>query len=100
MIDLIKKGVLLGLGALTLTKEKAEELVDELIKKGEVSKDERSSVMREILDKAKEQEENINERIRVEISKIIEKLGIPSKKDFEELEKRIDKLTQQLKGEK
>jgi polyhydroxyalkanoate synthesis regulator phasin len=100
MIDLIKKGVFLGLGALTLTKEKAEELVDELIKKGEVSKDERYNLMREILDKAKEQEENINKRISVEIGKAIEKWGIPSKKDFEELEKRIDKLTQQLKGKK
>ncbi|RKY86229.1 polyhydroxyalkanoate synthesis regulator, partial [candidate division KSB1 bacterium] len=56
MFELLKKGVLLGLGAVTLTKEKAEELVDELIKKGELAREERATAIDEFLKKAEEEE--------------------------------------------
>ena len=39
-MDMIKKAVLLGLGVTSLTREKAQDVVDDLIKRGEVSKDE------------------------------------------------------------
>ena len=37
MLNLIKKGMYLGIGVFSLTKEKAEKFVDELIKSGEAS---------------------------------------------------------------
>lgn len=40
-MDVVKKAMLLGLGVISLTKEKAEEAVDDLIKRGEVSREER-----------------------------------------------------------
>jgi len=92
MFDLIKKGVLMGLGAATLTKEKAEQFVDELVKKGELSKDERPKVVQDLLDKAEEQEMELYDKISGQVNKAIAKLDIPTKKDFERLEKKIESL--------
>lgn len=95
MIDLLKKGILMGLGAITITKEKAEHLVDELIKKGELTEGERSKAVREFLTKAQEQEKALNEKVNTTVKKILEKLDLPSRKDIERLEKKIDKLKKQ-----
>lgn len=92
MFDLFKKTVLMGLGAMTITKEKAEDFVDELIKKGELAKDKRSKAVQDLLAKAEEQQKAIFDKLGDEVNKSIEKLGIPTKQDFERLEKKIDEL--------
>jgi len=92
MFDLFKKSVLMGLGAITITKEKAEQIVDELVKKGELAKDERSKAIQDLLKKAEEQEKILIDKVSAEVNRAIEKLGIPTKKDIERLEKKIDEL--------
>ena len=95
MFDLFKKGVLMGLGAVTITKEKAEQIVDELVKKGELAKDKRSQAVQDLLKKAEEQEKILIDKVSSEVNKAIVKLGIPTKKDLERLEKKIDDLKKQ-----
>ncbi|MCG2716982.1 MAG: phasin family protein, partial [Candidatus Marinimicrobia bacterium] len=68
---------------------------DELIKKGEMAKDERSKAIRELLKKAEEQEKLLSGKVNAEIRKTMEKLGIPTRKDIERLEKKIDRLQKQ-----
>lgn len=92
MFDLFKKTVLMGLGAVTITKEKAEQIVDELVKKGELAKDERSKAIKDLLKKAEEQEKLLIDKVSAEVNKAIVKLGVPTKKDLERLEKKIDEL--------
>ncbi|MDW7679140.1 MAG: phasin family protein [bacterium] len=95
MFDLFKKTVLMGLGAITITKEKAEQIVDELVKKGELAKDDRSKAIQDLLKKAEEQEKILVDKVSAEVNKAIEKLGLPTKKDLERLEKKIDELKKQ-----
>lgn len=92
MLDLFKKAVLMGLGVITLTKEKVEQIVDELIKKGELTEDERSKAVRDLLTKIEEQEKALNEKVSSVVKNSIEKLDLPSRKDIEKLEKKIDEL--------
>lgn len=88
MFDLFKKAVLMGLGAVTITKEKVEQIVDELIKKGELTEGERSKAIRDLLMKAQEQEKAFNEKVSTVVKNTIEKLDLASRKDIERLEKR------------
>ncbi len=92
MFDLFKKGFLMGLGALTITKEKVEQVVDELIKKGELAKEERPKAIQDILKKAEEQEKVLFTKITTEVNKAIAKLDIATKEDLIKLEKKIDDL--------
>ena len=96
MIELIRRGILLGLGAISLTQEKAKAFVDELVQRGEVTKDEGGKLVNEMLDKAKEQEKTITEKINVEIRKVIDSLGVASKEDVAKLERRIEELSKKI----
>ena len=89
MSDLIKKTILVGLGALSLTREKAEEITKDLIKRGEVAKIEEAKFVKDLMKRA--------EKSRVEIEKIIEKtlvkLNVPTRKEFDALKTKINKLS-------
>lgn len=96
MIELIKKGVLLGLGVLAMTKEKAEEITDELIQKGQATKENRHQLIDDLLSRAKKLETDLESLINKQIKITIEKLGIPTKKDFDDLKKKIDTLIKKI----
>jgi polyhydroxyalkanoate synthesis regulator phasin len=46
MLDFIKKGMFLGVGLFEEGREKIEELVDDLIKTGELAKEKRTETMK------------------------------------------------------
>jgi len=96
MFDLMKKGVLMGLGAITLTKERAEAMVDELVKKGELAKEERGSAITELLEKAEQEQKFLHDMIAAEVKKITEELGLATKNDLKSLGKKIDDLSKKI----
>ena len=100
MLDLIKKGVFLGIGLFEETKEKAEMVVDDLIKTGKLAKEERTKAIEKFTQKIKEQEKAISDKINTEIKKTIDKLGIPSKEDFDKLVQEIEELKTKIDKKK
>lgn len=100
MLNLIKKGMYLGIGLFSLTKEKAERFVDELIKSGEASLEEKNTLIQNLLDEAQKQKDILEKKINEEIKRAIEKVGIPTRKDIEKLEKKIDELYKKSESKK
>jgi polyhydroxyalkanoate synthesis regulator phasin len=96
MIDLFKKGLFLGVGLFEEGREKVEALVDDLINAGEVAKGERAKTIDKYVQKIKEQEKVVSEKINNEIKKAIEKLGIPKKEDFDKLAQEVEALKKKL----
>ena len=96
MLDFLKKGMFLGVGLFEEGREKIEALVDDLIKTGELANEKRSEVIDKYVQKIKDQEKIISEKINVEIKKAIEKLGIPTKEDFDRLAKELEAIKQKL----
>lgn len=96
MLDFIKKGIFLGIGLFEEGREKIEELVDDLIKTGELAKEKRSEMIDKYTQKIKDQEKMISDKINIEIKKAIEKLGIPTKEDFDKLAKELEAIKQKL----
>ena len=96
MLDLIKKSIYLGMGAATVTKEKIESLVDELIEKGQLKKEEKPGVVKDLMDKIEKEERELTDKIKSEIQKSIEELGLATKKDIDELNKKLKNLEKML----
>ncbi|MBN2011436.1 polyhydroxyalkanoate synthesis regulator [candidate division KSB1 bacterium] len=92
MIDLLKKTLFFGIGAAEMTKDKVETLVDELIKKGEVAKDQRAKTVQDFLGRVEKSEKALMKKIEIEVEKAITKMHIATQKDVEKLEKRIASL--------
>ena len=100
MSDLIKKTILTGLGIASLTKEKAEKLVKDLIKEGEVSEGEGSKLVKDLLEKVEDNKKTIEKQVENTVKNVLKKINIPSKKDITELDKKIEKLDKKLGGKK
>ena len=96
MSDLIKKTILTGLGIASLTKEKAEKLVKDLIKEGEVSEGEGSKLVKDLLEKVEDNKKTIEKQVEDTVKNVLKKINIPSRKDITELDKKIEKLDKKL----
>lgn len=92
MKNVLKKTLTLGLGLAVVTKEQVENLVDELVKKGEVSTAESKNLVSEILQKGHEQQQELNSKIRTQIKELLNDLHLASKEDLEDLKRRIKDL--------
>lgn len=93
MTDLVRRGLLLGLGALDLTRERVEGLVDELIRRGELVQKEREAAIDELLATGKK----VEERLRAAVARVVGELGLPTKADLARLEERLAALEKKLK---
>ena len=98
MIDLVKRGMLLGLGALDLTRERVESLVDELIRRGELAQKERQAAVEELLEGGRRAQDELFKRVRGVVERAVGELGLPTKADLAKLEERLAALEKKLEG--
>ncbi|RQD77908.1 MAG: polyhydroxyalkanoate synthesis regulator [Candidatus Syntrophonatronum acetioxidans] len=92
MGDLFNKTFYFGLGALTITKEKAEEIVETWVKKGEVSRDEAKTWVDEFVAKGEKEKKVLEETINTELNNIINEANLATKEDITRLEEKIEEL--------
>ena len=92
MSEMIKKMGLFGIGVISLTQEKIEEFSQEMIKKGEISREEGKKFVKEVLSEKEKQMKDLEDKINNRVKETIEKSGVVMKSDIESLEKKIEKL--------
>lgn len=95
MSDIIKKVFLAGLGAATLTREKAEEIIEDLVKKGELKREEKPGVLDDLLKAAEKRKDEMQNFVKEEVQKVLKTLNIPTGDEIEALEKRLKKYIKQ-----
>lgn len=93
MLQIAEKTFLTGLGALSLAREKAKKVVDELAKKGETTRDEIGEFTRKLEDRGKDEKESLCESIG---RKCPEQLRFATRQDIERLEQKLDELREKL----
>ncbi|MFP3867431.1 MAG: phasin family protein [Desulfobacteraceae bacterium] len=98
MDEFWRKTVNFGLGLWDFTKEKVEGLVDEMVKRGEISQQDRSQAVEQIIEKAQSEQEAVFSRIKELVKKNVAEMGLARQADLENLEKRLQALEQELKG--
>ncbi|MBN1276002.1 MAG: phasin family protein [Deltaproteobacteria bacterium] len=92
MIDFIKKGLMTGVGLAVMTKDKIEELVKEIIEKGEISEQEGKELIDKLQRKAEQARRDLEQKIEGIVEKTLEKMNVPTRKDITEMEERIKEL--------
>jgi polyhydroxyalkanoate synthesis regulator phasin len=97
MEKLFQKALLAGLGLLDLTKEKAEKIVEELVKKGEVAKEKQPDFAKRVLERTKKGRSEIEKIVENATTKVIKKLDIAAKSDIERLIKKMGDLEKRIK---
>jgi polyhydroxyalkanoate synthesis regulator phasin len=86
------------IGVAAITQKKAEELATEMKDKFKLSEDEGKHLVDRIQSLAKESREKIEETAEAEVKKVVDRLGLVSRGEFDRLEKRIQDLEARLNG--
>jgi polyhydroxyalkanoate synthesis regulator phasin len=98
MIDLLKKGFWMGLGAAAIAKESVESVTRSLVSKGKLTAGEADKMTKELLEEAREDLESIQNKGKKEIEKVLSEFQCVSKQEFEALKERVEALEARLKS--
>lgn len=102
-MSLLKNTILASIGALHVTKEKAEKIIDDLIKRGDLDKSSRKKAVMELLSKAEKSTEKFRKKFSSEASKAqkeitnaVKDLKLVKHSDFKKLESKVNKIATML----
>lgn len=98
--DEFKKVWLAGIGALAVTGEKAEEIVEKLIKKGELTVEQGKALNEELKHKAREKAKDTISKSKLCVESVIDNLDKMSKEDIAALKAKLADMEAKDGGEK
>lgn len=96
VLELGKKAIGVGLGLISITEKKARAIIDELIKKGEIKKEEAEEVINNLLKKTEKDRKTLEERLAKIIKNVVEKLPLATRKELDEVKKRLEELEKKV----
>jgi poly(hydroxyalkanoate) granule-associated protein len=103
-MSILKNTILASIGAFHVTRDKAEKIIDDLIKKGELDKSDRKKAIMELLQKAEKSTAEVRKQFAEEADKVSDKvkkaaagLNWATQDDFRKLESKVNKLSKQIK---
>ncbi|HNC09821.1 MAG TPA: hypothetical protein PLX14_14010 [Anaerolineales bacterium] len=85
MKTLLEKGLLAGLGLLSMTREKAQEIMDDLSHEGELQKSEVKQWVDQLSDRGEEERQALRKLIRDEMKKVLDDMGLATKEDIQKI---------------
>jgi len=92
MLDTFKNSFFATLGVIALTQEKLQQLVDELVRKGQITSEQGKVLLEEILSRGQNEGHAISQRLGEEFSRLAEKTPFATWKELRRLEDRVRSL--------
>ena len=100
MFEEFRRLALFTSGVAELTRHRAEQLVRDMVKSGDVRRDQASSLVKTVLDLGKQNRHELGEMIRSEIRNQVASLGLATQRDVDRLERRVTRLEERSKAER
>lgn len=98
MIELLEKTMMIGMGALSLSQKKAEELLQELRQRFDISEEEGKKLVERLQQFTSENQKKLAELAQDEVKKACERVGIVTIEEHDKLKKRVAALEKQIKS--
>ncbi|RKY09788.1 MAG: hypothetical protein DRP56_02165 [Planctomycetota bacterium] len=92
MFETLDKVMLAGLGAMSMTKEKAEQIFDEYVEKGKAQKEHRAGFVQDLMDHAEKAKTDLEKVVSEQVEKALGKQPLATKDDIKRLEAKLDQL--------
>jgi polyhydroxyalkanoate synthesis regulator phasin len=90
--DVLRRYLDAGLEFTSLTQSRAEALVRDLVKAGEVQADQAREMVTDLIERSRKSSEKLLETVRKEVRAQVTERGLVSKADLDKLEARVAKL--------
>ncbi len=99
MLDSLRTTLYASLGAFSVAQEKLKTSIDDLVSRGELTKDQGAKVVETLAAKGEEESREFSERIQSELERWISKTPFAARQELERLEQRVTALEQRLAAE-
>jgi poly(hydroxyalkanoate) granule-associated protein len=100
MLDVARKVLLAGIGAVALAQEEVEEFVGKLIDRGEIAEKDGRKLINDIIEKRRKKVEetadSAEEQLDKRIESLLDRMNVPTKSDIEALSAKIVTLTKKV----
>jgi polyhydroxyalkanoate synthesis regulator phasin len=90
--DLIERTFLIGVGAAAFTIDRVQELIDEFVRRGELSSEEGREMVDRILNRSRSEARSAMRRYDSSVQGALRDFGIAGRREFEDLEMRLRQL--------
>ncbi len=95
MFETLDKMMLAGLGALSMTRERAEQMFDEYVSKGKTERDNRTGFVKEVMDSADRTRSELEKMISKQVQETVTTLHLATQEDVQRIEQKLDQLLAQ-----
>jgi polyhydroxyalkanoate synthesis regulator phasin len=95
--DVAEETFLAAVGVGALTKERVDELVDEIAGRGKVSREEARAVVDEVVGRWRSEATRVGERASSTFSGLFREMGLVTRHEYDELELRLAQLEHRLR---
>ena len=92
MKDILKKGIYTGLGLALATKDKINEIVEDVKKESDISEKEGEVLYKKLVEKSESYKTEAEKFIEEIVETTLAKLNIPTAKDIEIINAKLDKI--------
>jgi len=86
IVDMIRNALLAGFGV----QEKVKEIIDDLVKKGELSESQGAKLVKEWTEKVEKNTEDVSKSLSEIVSRTLEKMNLPTKGDIDKMTEKVD----------
>jgi poly(hydroxyalkanoate) granule-associated protein len=96
MLDMARKVLLAGIGAVALTQEEIEKFVNRLVERGEVAEKDGKKLVGDVMERRKKQTKKAGEEMDRRIEEILGRMSVPTKADIDGLSAKITALSKKI----
>jgi polyhydroxyalkanoate synthesis regulator phasin len=97
MKEFLQKAWLFGAGVFDFTKDKVEALVQDMVRRGEITQQESSDAVKQMLAKAQEAQQGLVAKVKELTKSAVDEIKVAKVSDLEALEARVAALEEELK---
>jgi polyhydroxyalkanoate synthesis regulator phasin len=94
--DLIERTFLIGVGAAAFTIDRVQDLVDEFVRRGELSSDEGRDMVDKLVTRSRDEARTAMKRADSSLQGALRDFGISTRREFEDLEMRVRQLEHRM----
>ena len=96
MLDVARKVLLAGMGAVALTQEEVEKFVNKLVERGQIAEKDGKKLVGDVMERRRRQAKKTGEELDKRVEEILGRMNVPSKADIEALAVKLAELTQKV----
>ena len=96
LVAMLRKLMLAGIGAVAMTQEEMEKLVDKMVDRGEIAEKDARQLVQETMERRKKEAKKAEEELDKRLEEVMARMNVPSKGDIDALSAKITELSKKV----